>query len=998
VKEMSPERWRRISSLLDQVLDLPEESRRPHLDAACATDPALADEVLAYLARGERAGGFLDGSPLSGIDTRTGDDDSGEGASGEPLATTIGPYRLLRRIGRGGMGVVYLATRSDGQFTKQVALKLVRRGLDTEEILERFRRERQILAWLEHPHIARILDGGMSDDGRPYLVMEYVEGDPITAWCEARGASIEERLRLFREVCETVQYAHRNLVIHRDLKPSNILVTRDGQVKLLDFGIAKLLVPEGVEAEPALTRTGMRPMTPAYAAPELALDAPLTTAADVYSLGIVLHELLVGHRPARRETGAGTGSGSASGPAPPSRVVAREQPRSAKLRRLLRGDLDTIVLKALQPDPARRYRTVEALAEDLDRHASALPIRARRDTWGYRAGKFLSRHRVGTAAAVLVALSLAAGIAGTLWQARQARREAAKAREVQAFTMRLFEGSDPHQAPEENLSARDLLDRGARRVDEELRSQPEIQAEMMLMLGRIDVTLGIYDRARGLLDGALERQRRLYGDRSLEVSGTEAEIGGLLSQKGEYAAAEKTLREALALRETLRGREDPGLAPILSNLGEALVESGNLAEGEQAYRRALAINRRALGDDHLEVAMNLSDLGSLLYSRGRYAEAGAQFRQALAIRKGRTPDSDYDTQTVRGNLGAILATEGSFAEAEELLRKVLADRRKSLGPDHPYVGLSLDVLGNTLRDAGDFDEAEAVLREGLDIRRRTLGPDSADVGKSLNNLAFLEYRRGDLAAARRDGELAFATWRKSLPANHPNILVVRNNLGLIRGEAGDEEGAERLMRDVLAVRIETLGDDHVMTAQSRYALGCLLTRRRRFAEADEMLRRALAARANALGAGHFSVVAVREALAGMLREEGRLDESQALYRETLAADRAIYAKGSPQTSDSLVGLGRTLLLFHRPAEAEPLLREGLAIRRRLLVPGDRRTAEAMTALACSLVGRGGEPEAKRLLEESLPILERQPSGLQALLDAGRSALAGLGGNPAIARG
>jgi serine/threonine-protein kinase len=986
---LTPERWRQISAALDQVLDLPEEARRAQIDRACGSDPALREEVLAYLERGERAGRFLDGSPLGGIETLSVGEDADQGTSGEPLAASVGPYRLLHRIGRGGMGVVYLATRSDGQFVKQVALKLVRRGLDSEEILERFRRERQILAWLEHPHIARILDGGISNDGRPYLVMEYVEGDPITTWCSARGASMEQRLQLFRDVCETVQYAHRNLVIHRDLKPSNILVSGDGQVKLLDFGIAKLLVADGAEREPTLTRTGMRPMTPEYAAPELALDAPLTTAADVYSLGIVLYELLVGHRPARPETGPGSGTASGSGPAPPSRVVAREQPRSVRLRRLLHGDLDTIVLKALQPDPARRYRTVEAMAEDLERHAAGLPIRARRDTWGYRAGRFLSRHRVGTAAAALVALSLGAGMAGTLWQARQARREAAKAREVQAFTLRLFEGSDPHQVPSGDLSARDLLDRGARRVDEELRSQPEIQAEMMLMLGRIDVTLGIYDRARTLLDGALERQRLLYGPGSIEVAGTQFEIGALLSAKGEYDASEKTLRAALALHEKLRGPDDPGLAPILSNLGEVLVGKGDHDEAERAYRRALEIDRRALGEDHLEVAMNLSDLGSLLYSKGRYAEAGTLFRQALAIREGRTPDSDYDTQIVRHNLGAILATEGSFAEAEALLRKVLADRRKVLGPDHPFVAVSLDVLGNMLRDLGEFEEGEAMLREGLEIRRRAQGPDSPDVGKSLNNLAFLEYRRGDLAGARRDYEAALETWGKTFPPEHPNLLNVRNSLGLVQGEAGDEAGAERTLREVLAIRIDRLGEDNVTTAQSRYSLACVLARRGRFAEAEELLNRSLATRASVFGAGHFSVVAVREAIAGLRRDQGRLDDSLAQYRETLAADRSLYPKGSPQTSDSLVGLGRTLLLLGRPAEAEPLLREGLALRRRMLVPGDRRTAEAMTALACCLAGHGGETEAKRLLQDSLPILERRPSGLQPLLGEGKTVLAGL---------
>ncbi|HEV8200201.1 MAG TPA: tetratricopeptide repeat protein [Candidatus Polarisedimenticolia bacterium] len=986
----TPERWRRISRVLDEALEQPAEARRAHVERACASDPVLRDEVIALLARGEQAGDFLEGSPVSGIDTLS--EPGGALPPEETAHDTLGPYRLLRRIGHGGMGVVYLADRADGQFEKQVALKLVRRGLDTDEILERFRRERQILARLEHPHIAHLLDGGVSPDGRPWLVMEHVEGVPITAWCAAHDAPLDERLRLFADVCETVQYAHRNLVIHRDLKPSNILVDAQGQVKLLDFGIAKLLAEEGEERERTLTRAGLRPMTPEYAAPEQALDAPLTTAADVYSLGVVLHELLVGRRPVRPAAGEpdSHAAETTGAPAPPpSRAVDGTDARSTRLRRRLRGDLDTIVLKALQPDPARRYRTVEALSEDLDRHRRGLPIRARRDTWGYRSAKFLSRHRVGTAAAVLVAVSLAAGMAGTLWQARQARREAAKAREVKDFTLRLFEGTDPHHGPEENLLARDLVDRAAHRVEEELRSQPEIQAEMMLMLGRIDLTLELFDRARPLLDGALELDRRLYGAESVQAAATLNEIGGLLIQLGKYDDAERTLREALAITERLRGRDDAAVAPILAGLSEVLVAKGEYDEAEAFDRRALAINRRALGENHLEVAMNLSDLGTLLYSRGRYPEAEPVFREALRIREGRTSDTDYDTQIVRHNLGGILAAVGRFDEAEPLVRKVLADRRRSLGPENLQVAMSLDVLGNLLRDQGQLEEAGTTLREGLDIRRRAQGPDGPDVAKSLNNIAYLELRRGDLPAARRDYEEAIVVWGKTLARDHPNLLVARNGLGMVQGESGDEEGAERALREVLDLRVAKLGEDHLMTAQSRYALGNLLVRRGRFDEAEGLLQQCLAARRKALGETHFSAVAVEEAIASLRREQGRLDESLALFTKTLSADRTIYSRPAPPTSDSLVGLGRTLLALRRPDEALPYLREGLQIRGRLFVPGDRRTAEAMTALGCGLADRGDGREARHLLEDGLPILERRPSGLQPLLSAGKTALAKL---------
>ncbi|HUD72294.1 MAG TPA: serine/threonine-protein kinase [Dongiaceae bacterium] len=982
------ERWRRIASLLDEILELPEERRAAHLDEACASDPELKRQVLAYLAAGEGAGSFLEGSPVTGLDAASSFPGSPPPPEEQEL-DAVGPYRLLRRIGTGGMGVVYLATRADGQFEKEVALKLVRRGLDTEEILARFRRERQILARLEHPHIARLLDGSVSDDGRPYLVMEYVEGEPVTTWCAAHAAGIDERLRLFHDIGETVQYAHRNLVVHRDLKPSNILVSADGQVKLLDFGIAKLLAEEGGERAATLTRSGYSPMTPEYAAPEQALDAPLTTAADVYSLGVVLYELLTGQRPPRGRTpeaGALPGSLPApttdTGPPPPSRIVATE-----RQRRRLRGDLDTITLKALQHDPARRYRTVEALLDDLDRHRDGLPIRARRDTWSYRTGKFLTRHRWGAAAAALVALSLGVGIAGTAWQARRARQEADKAREVKEFTLSLFKVSDPHHAKDHELSARELLDEGARRVEVELRNQPEVQAEMMQLLGRVYGNLGIYDRGRPLLERALALQRATAGGDDAEVASTLHDLGALLNEKGDYDEAEKTLRASLALEEREVGKEDPRLAPILSDLGTLLTATGQYEESERIYRRALSINQRAFGADDLEVSMNLSDLGTLLYSHGRYHEAVDLFQQALTIRDAHPGSEGFDTDIVRHNYAGTLAMAGDLDRADPLMRRVLLDRRNALGPDHPEVAVSLDVLGNLLSDKGEYDEAGTTLRQALDIRRRVLGEDSADVAKTLNNLAFLEYRRGDFPAARRLFEQSLTTWRKNFPEAHPYVLAARHGGAMVMAETGETARAEPVLREILAARVARFGDENLQVAQSRYVLGGLLARWGRLDEAEPMLRQALATREKSLGADHFIVAAAQETLAGVLRDQGRLEESLALYQQALSSDRKTFSRAGPQTASVLVGLGRTLLALRRPAEAEPLLREGLAIRKQALVPGDPRTAEAMAALGCSLYEEGNAVEARRLLEDGLPVLERRWTPPGPLVGLGRTTLA-----------
>jgi serine/threonine protein kinase/effector-binding domain-containing protein len=808
------ERWRRISALLDELLDRPEGERRAHLERACDSDPGLKEEVLGYLAAGEKAGSWLEGSP---------DEEIGAGSTAQDddaPSDRIGPYRLLRPIGRGGMGIVYLAGRADGQFEKEVALKLIRRGLDTDEIQTRFRRERQILARLEHPHIARLLDGGLSLDGRPYFVMEHVEGAAITAWCDGRAASVEERLRLFHDICEAVQYAHRNLIVHRDLKPSNILVDASGQVKLLDFGIAKLLDREGSDGSETLTRSERRPMTPGYAAPELALNRPVTTASDVYSLGVVLYELLAGRRPGRgARLDAGVADASIEpGPLPPSRAVSRDSPTAdrpgagapaapleiarrrgttpAELRRRLRGDLDSIVLKALQPDPARRYRTVEALAEDLDRYREGLPIRARRDSWTYRAGKFLARHRFGTAAAAAIALTVAAGVAGVVWQAHEARRQENRAELVSSFLESLFAAPNPRRPKTEGVTLREILDRGAAKIDKELAREPEAQARLLTVMGTAYQGLGQYKQAEQLHERSLKIHRSAPGKEDPDTLAAMKGLAADVFYQGRYAEAETLYRQLVASRRRNQGSEHPDTLGAQMDLVSTIAYQGRYAEAEPMYRDLLSVQRRVLGNEHPDTLAALINLGHVVSGQGRYAEAETLCREVAAAQRRVLGDEHPDTLTALMNLSLTLDSQRRYAEAETLSREVLGIQRRVLGNEHPDALITMINLGELLLHEGRFAEAEAMEREAFTVQRRVLG-----------------------------GE-------------HPYTLVAEVDLSLALSSQHRYDEAERLLLEALKGQSKVLGERHPDTVHTLYNVGSLKARRGDVAGALLYLRQA----------------------------------------------------------------------------------------------------------------------------------------------------------------
>lgn len=696
---LSPERWRRVNDLFLAAVDQPSASRAAWLDAQCEGDFELRLEVASLLQADAP-------SDVASSVARAVTSAIAESAMTAPVigTQTVGPYRILREIGQGGMATVYLAVRDGGDFEQRVAIKVVR-GLLGGDAMRRFRAERQILASLEHPSIARLLDGGTTADGVPYLAMDYVDGVPIDRYCREHGLTIHERLQLFCRVCDAVSHAHRNLVVHRDIKPSNILITEDGSPKLLDFGIARLIADDGPSGMP-LTMTGMRMLTPEYASPEQVRGDPITTAADVYSLGVLLFELLTGQRPLGFTTRQ---SGEIE------RVVCTVEPRrpstavkSSKESRQLAGDLDIIVLTSLRKEPARRYASASHLAEDIRRHLDGRTVVARQPTWSYRSSRFVRRHRAGVAiAAVFTAVVIGFGV--TLFmQNRRVLAERDASTQVTDLLLELYSAYDPTSSRGSRVTAQELLDRGASRIQSELKGQPEMQARMLDRFGALLTNIGLSDRAVDVL------------------------------------------RASLAARESTGDTDSAAIAETLAHLAIALMERGETTEAEPFAERAVDIRRR-LAPGSAELAEAVGTLGAIRDRRG--APDGVEMlREAAELWRGTAGVDGFEFAAALGALAAsshALASEGAtqsiaradLLKAERFDRELLLARRKVLGDVHLLTAANLERLGLLLRAMGRHAEAEPMLLEALAIRRQLLGQQHLLVARTLDALARVLHER-----------------------------------------------------------------------------------------------------------------------------------------------------------------------------------------------------------------------------------------------------------------
>ena len=896
------------------------------LDEMCRGDPELRAEVEALLAKLPQASGFLSAPPGAVAAALI---ESTSATATDPLAgRRIGAYVIERELGRGGMSRVFLANRADGEFEQQVAIKLLRPGLDSPLDLERFRAERQILAKLSHPNIARLFDGGVTDEGLPYLVLEYVDGAPIDRYCRDHTLSIAERLELFATVAEATQYAHRNLVVHRDLKPSNIFVTTDGTVKLLDFGLAKLLEQQEEHGDARLTRTGQRWMTPEYAAPEQIRGEPIDTLTDVYQLGVVLYELLTGRLPfplRDRNLHQLEESVLRAEAAPPSSVDATV--------RALRGDLDAIVLRALRKEPDRRYPSVAAMADDIRRFRDGRPVLARPDSAAYRVRKFVGRHRLGVATAVAVlVLVLGAGVREASLRAR-AEAEAAKAKAVENYLIAVFDVADPYAPPSlrsGEVTARALLDRGSARVDSVLAGHAENQAELRTVFGRVYSNLGLYEQAAAQQRRSLDERRALYGPRHPAVAEAMDALGQTLTTQDKLDDAEPLLREALAQRRLFFGSQDTVTAATLDHLAQLRQARSDFAGSDSLYRQALAIRRAVLGPRDLAVATSLNNLGLSLFWKGAYDDAEPLYREALSIQKEKLgADHPYTAATIQ-NLAQVQQFRGRVDEAEALYRQALAAKRRSLGSAHPSVTISLNNLGAMLvREKGDWEKAEPLVREALALDRQMFGE------------------------------------------NHANVAASLDNLGTVLREKGDFDEAERSYREALSVNRAVLGPKTTAVALSMNNIGSVLRLEGQPDKAVPFLRDSRDLYASLLGAKHTYTLTVQQNLAQALRESGSLREAERTFRDVAdVVDRDKPAQ-QPLFIRAQVGLGQTLAAEGRASDALPLLTTGVDMAVARFGPDHLVTADARLGLGMCLMALGRYDAAESVLRAAFGVIEKK---------------------------
>ncbi|MEP0547108.1 MAG: serine/threonine-protein kinase [Rhodothermales bacterium] len=917
---IDPARWQRLAPLLDEALDLPSDARAAFLDAACrmpdgSPDLALRLDLEQLLAADDEAGDFLDDSAADWAATLIEDI---ERATAEPsleAGAPVGPYRVVRTLGQGGMGTVYLAERADGQFEQRVALKLIRPGMGRHEILRRFLQERQILARLQHPHIARLLDGGITAEGQPYFAMEFVDGQPITEYCDERRLNLDERLRLFRSVAEAVAYAHRNLVVHRDIKPSNILVTAEGVPKLLDFGIAKLLHETDSEDTLIETQAGLQVMTPEYAAPEQVRGDPVTTATDIYALGVALYELLTGHRPyyfERRTPVEIERVVCEQDPIRPSSVVvltqdvrkpdgtvetvtpgevgtARAEPAS-RLRRRLSGDLDTILLKALRKEPHRRYASAEVMVEDLRRYQDGHPVTARKETVGYRVRKFVRRHRLGVVAVTALVVFLAAGLTGTLIQTRAVEREAERTEAVKDFLLSLFELSDPSERTDGTISARELLAQGAARVEDELAGEPVLQAEMMTVLGDIYVKLGNFEQAQSLYERALALREPVFGTEGAEVAASLHALGALALDRSDFDEAERQSRAALAMRREALGARHPDVAVTMGVLALTLLRKGELDEAEPLFREALTISRAYHGEHHREVAALLNDFVLLRRAQGEYADAERLARESLALHRMLLGDGHLMTATAKNNLAIVLRDQDKLDEAEELYRQVLAFNRERLGEEHPYTSTVTNNLAAILKERGAYNEAELLLHRVLAADLKQFGPNHRYVALVQRHLAAVNLAQGDLVEAGRLAQASLTLNRELFGEAHPSVGDGYTALADILQAMGQFEDAGPLYEQGVAVLRATLPPDHPDIAAALLGQGQLLSTQGRLADAEPLLRESLRIREAKFGDADVRTAEARTALGICLMEFGRYEAARPLL--VSACDVLLEKRGS----------------------------------------------------------------------------------------------------------
>jgi serine/threonine-protein kinase len=849
---MSRDRHQRIQELFLAAVDLAADERARYLDEACKGDKELLREIEELLA----ADGPATGSEIPPAGS----------ADLKGLVEGTGSYRVLSEIGRGGMGVVYLAERADGAFQRHVAIKVVMRQAGAEsELVGRFRSERQILATLDHPNIARLLDGGTLPDGSPFLVMEHVEGQPICDYAQAHALSVEARLELFIAVCEAVQAAHQSLVVHRDIKPSNVLVTSDGTAKLLDFGVAKILDPRFADWTVAETRFGQQPLTPRYASPEQLTGGPITTATDVYALGVLLYELLTGRLPYQVQSSAIHDWIEAVCEHEPRRPSQARQEDGKEpsdepttLRGSLEGDVDHIVLKALRKEPHNRYATAAELAADLRRHLAGLPILARPATLSYRTGKFLRRHRWAVAATLALVLVAGGFTIGLVRQLESTRRERDRAETVKRLLIEIFSATGPSTVEDREPTAREVLDRGFGTVQAGLDGQPEVKATLLNAIGQVYHNLGRLEEAAAAHEQALQLRRPRREAAPLEYAQSLGLLARVYLARNQLEQAETMTREAWALTVAEVGEEDQRAIAYLDGLHTILSQMGHLRETEALARQVVELTLKRLGFATIESVM----------------ASDSQAPELVAV------------ASTLGSLGTTQRKLGQYLDAEHSLKQALQLNRRLLGAHHYSVAFTLNNLANLHAALEEYEVALAERQEALAVAEAVLGVDHPSVGSMHLNQGIVFCRLGRFDEAQKSCSRARQIFTESLGPGHPATALAMSYSSLADSGLARHESALVLARDALDLLLQAHGDQHPDVARAREVIAQVCFAMTRHEEAVEHYRSALEVFEAVLGAEHPDTLECRSRMAEPLLALGRHGDARELLEPALAAFEA----------------------------------------------------------------------------------------------------------------
>ncbi|WP_421775173.1 tetratricopeptide repeat protein [Gracilimonas sp.] len=876
---MSDYNWQTVETIIDEVLALPVENREEYIRERCEGNEELKDEVTLLLASITESEGWLEnpGEYKRELFDELSEDFSALSAQQPLIGSKIGAYIIKEEIGFGGMGKVFRAERDEDHLTHHVAIKVLNKHRASATIIERFKREQQVLAKLNHPHIARFFDGGVTADGSPYIIMEYVRGIPIDEYCRDNGCSVPQKISLFKDVLKGVRYAHENLVIHRDLKPANILVTENGKVKILDFGISKLM---DEELDTELTMEGARLLTPKFAAPEQIMEHNITTATDTYSLGVLLYHLITSTFPYNLKNLSQYEAEQVilkSDPQKPSETVD-----NPLLKKQLSGDLDAILLKAIRKEADYRYRTANDFLDDLLSFEKNLPVSAHEDSRSYRFKKFIKRNKKNVSFASLlffVVITLIGFYTLRITEERnQANIEAEKAEQITGFMIDLFSASDPYEAQGDTIPVRTVLNKGFEKLDN-LNNQPLLKSAIQGTIGKVFLNLGDYNEAENLLLQSLTLEKE-HGEDEAKLATLHNDLGVLYHRQEQIDKAKPHYLQAIEIKKKVLGINNLDYAQSLSDYGALMRISNNLDSAKILYKEALEIRQRNLPEDHPDITTILNNIAVIYNKEGKLDESEKYYKKALNIRVSNFGETHPKVANTLNNLAVLYRRKGDFDQAAYYYQKTLRIRKDLFGNDHPEVAQSINNYAGFLKEKGDLEKAEDLYVEALDIRRELFGENHIKTGTSYNNLANIYLLKNKLEEAESMYRKAIDIYGNVLGEDHLYVGIVLSNLGRTNTLKNNFESAAAILNRSYEILTASSSRPTLSISNVLFYKGNLALQQQDIGKATNHHEEALAIRFNLLGENHPEVRESMETLHELYQKQDQLLKLDSLQKHT----------------------------------------------------------------------------------------------------------------------